>query len=64
MPGQTVTFLQVTNQPSQVTELQARDLERFVMKTTDVKQDWRREWILERNIFTTKDQEHAETSSS
>ena len=40
MPGLTETFLQVTNQPSQVTELQVHDLEHFVMKTYDVKQDY------------------------
>ena len=35
----TETFFQLTNQPSQVTELQVHDLERFVMKTYDVEQD-------------------------
>ena len=39
MPGLTETFLQLTNQPSQVTELQVHNLERFVMKTYDVKQN-------------------------
>jgi len=33
MPGLRETFLQVTKQPSQVTELQVHDLEHFVMKT-------------------------------
>ena len=39
MPGLTETFFQLKNQPSQVTELQVHDLERFVKKTYDVEQD-------------------------
>ena len=51
MPGLTETFLQLTNQPPQVTKLQVHDLEHFAMKTNDVKQDCNDVNELRKEIF-------------